>query len=101
MRRGLFLTTVLLHAAILLAWAGSLERARSAGSLVRLDVALQDPRDLLRGDFIVLRYTISSVPASEIGGGRGAQVWVLLERRREAWAAGRAPPARALPQPAA
>src|SRR6267143_939767 len=100
MRRGVFLATVLLHAAVLLAWAGSLERARSAGELVRLDVALQDPRDLLRGDFITLRYTISSAPAYDLPGARGgARVWVLLERRGEGWAAVRATPSRALLQP--
>jgi uncharacterized membrane-anchored protein len=61
-RRRLFLVGVLVHAAVLAGWAGSLEWARARAPVIRLETAPVDPRDLLRGDYIHLRYMISAVP---------------------------------------
>ncbi len=56
-----------------------------------VDVALQtrplDPRDFLRGDYVVLGYDISSVPAGALGAertaGRGNPVFVKLAPNRD------------------
>jgi uncharacterized membrane-anchored protein len=64
MRRRLFLLGVLLHVAILIGWAGWLELARARAVTVRLEVVPGDPRDLLRGDYVWIRYRISEIPWS-------------------------------------
>jgi uncharacterized membrane-anchored protein len=52
------------------------------GAEITLQARPVDPRDLLRGDYVVLSYTISSLLAGELGGqpfsGAGMQVFVKL-----------------------
>jgi uncharacterized membrane-anchored protein len=57
------------------------------GSEVKLKTRPVDPRDFLRGDYVVLNYDISSVPASELkdqpASGRHANVYVKLAPNAE------------------
>lgn len=64
MRRRLFVGGVLVHAAVLIGWAGSLEWARARAAMIRLEVVQRDPRDLLRGDYVWLSYAVSVIPRS-------------------------------------
>lgn len=78
-----FAVVVALQAAYLLAWAGYHEWTRATGRTVQLETAPVDPRDLLRGDYMVLRYKISTValpwdePESAAKAGR--EIWVTLK----------------------
>lgn len=62
----------------LLAWAGYHEVQRSRASVIRLKVRPVDPRDLLRGDYMILRYDISEHP--QPAGWRSSErdVYVIL-----------------------
>jgi uncharacterized membrane-anchored protein len=86
-RRRLFVGVVLLHAIVLLGWAGSLELARARATHVRLEIVPVDPRDLLRGDFMALRYAISTLTEGQFVGRRpewsdiGYPVYVALVPR--------------------
>ncbi|OWV79611.1 hypothetical protein ATY77_26865 [Rhizobium sp. R634] len=56
------------------------------GAEVLLKTAPVDPRDFLRGDYVVLNYDISSVPVQTIAGGIPAEpgertLWVRLKKR--------------------
>jgi len=82
-----------------------LERARliATGREIVLPTVPVDPRSLFRGDYVILNYEISTVPAADLiakPGNDGDSVYVLLERRSkegaDAWvpvAATRARPA--------
>lgn len=92
MRRRLFLLAVLLHAVVLVGWAASLETARAGATLVRLEVVLRDPRDLLRGDYAWLNYRVSDIPLSALatpsGPARpGDRIFVALAPRAGVWEA--------------
>ena len=52
----LFWSVVGLQAVFLLVWAGWHEHVRSAAPVVRLKTVPVDPQDLLRGDYMILRY---------------------------------------------
>jgi uncharacterized membrane-anchored protein len=60
-------------------------RVLREGSEVTLQTRPVDPRDFLRGDYVVLDYEISSLPAGELkdtpSDGRGTPVFVKLARR--------------------
>jgi uncharacterized membrane-anchored protein len=84
MTRGRWLAVVVaLQAAYLLAWAGYHEWTHATGRTVLLESAPVDPRDLLRGDYMVLRYKISDVaiPWSEpeAKADAGQEIWVALK----------------------
>lgn len=90
MRRRLFLLGVLVHAAVLIGWAASLDLSRARGATVRLEVVQRDPRDLLRGDYIWLNYTVSDIPVSAFAAppdraGRGDRVYVALAPKEGVW----------------
>lgn len=84
-RLGGFALIVAAQVLFLLGWAGWHEHVRASAPVVRLKTVPVDPRDLLRGDFMILRYDISNVavPAARGNGtaGRGAEFWVTLEPR--------------------
>lgn len=76
-------------AAIQTAVLGYIIESRAAilryGAEVLLKTAPVDPRDFLRGDYVVLNYDISSVPAQSIVGGVPAEpgertLWVRLKQ---------------------
>ncbi len=58
------------------------------GAQVLLKTAPIDPRDFLRGDYVVLNYDISTIPVSTLTGGIPAQageqtLWVRLKRQSD------------------
>jgi uncharacterized membrane-anchored protein len=75
-----FAAVVAAQVVFLLAWAGWHEHVRSHLPVVRLKVRPVDPRDLLRGDYMILGYEIGAV-AVPPSVKRGAELWVVLESR--------------------
>jgi len=76
----IFWMIVLAQAVFLLGWAGYHEYVRQHAPVILLKGRPVDPQDLLRGDFMILRYDISTVklpPETDAGG----EVWVLLEKK--------------------
>jgi uncharacterized membrane-anchored protein len=63
------------------------ERALATGTLISLETAPVDPRDMLRGDYVVLNYKISNVPRALFSPSLpnemppGKKVYVLLAKR--------------------
>lgn len=60
----------------------------SNGAEVLLKTAPVDPRDFLRGDYVVLNYDISSVPVQTVSGGIPAEpgervLWVRLKKQED------------------
>ncbi|MBX5141287.1 GDYXXLXY domain-containing protein [Rhizobium lentis] len=60
----------------------------SSGAEVLLKTAPVDPRDFLRGDYVVLNYDISTVPVRTISGGVPAELgertlWVRLKKQAD------------------
>lgn len=79
----LFWALVLAQAVFLLGWAGYHEYVRQRAPVIVLKSQPVDPQDLLRGDFMILNYDISSVtvPGTAAGELPSADVWVLLEKK--------------------
>lgn len=67
---------------LLLGWAGYHESVRRHAPVVLLKTKPVDPRDLLRGDYMILGYEIADVPLSD-DLPQGSEVWVVLEPRGE------------------
>lgn len=65
------------------------ETKLSQGTIVRLETRPVDPRDLLRGDYVILNYDLSTLDAKLFAGGvtnrppAGTPVFVKLERQGE------------------
>ncbi|MCX6950917.1 MAG: GDYXXLXY domain-containing protein [Verrucomicrobia bacterium] len=83
-----FWAIVAAQAAFLLAWAGYHEVVRQTAPVLLLKGRPVDPQDLLRGDYMTMRYdigtaTVETGPAAKPGSGdsAGSEVWVLLEPR--------------------
>jgi uncharacterized membrane-anchored protein len=72
------------------------ERALTSGKLVMLETRPVDPRDLLRGDYLILNYKVSDVPLALFappqtsGLPPGRTVYVALEPRGQFYEAVRA-----------
>ncbi|MBI5769968.1 MAG: GDYXXLXY domain-containing protein [Verrucomicrobia bacterium] len=70
----------------LLGWAGYHEWVRQRAPVIVLKCRPVDPQDLLRGDYMTLRYEISDAIVTGLaakqkeGAGVGTDVWVLLEK---------------------
>jgi uncharacterized membrane-anchored protein len=61
MKLKLLILVLALQSAWLLAVAFVQERALSSGKVILLETAPVDPRDLMRGDYLILNYKISDV----------------------------------------
>ncbi len=88
--RRWFLGVVIAQAVFLLTWAGWHEYVRIHSPVVRLKTLPVDPQDLLRGDYMILRYEISAVKRPEPaapGARNDGNFWVLLEPRDGFYAA--------------
>src|SRR5687768_15406510 len=77
---------IALQAAWVIATAARQEIELRRGTVVLLETAPVDPRDLLRGDYVILSYKISVLPAALFAeplpeGFRNAPVFVRLEKR--------------------
>jgi uncharacterized membrane-anchored protein len=89
-RTRLFVGLVAIHALVLVGWAAALEWEIARASRIRLAVVQRDPRDLLRGVYVDLRFEIHEIPASMIAGDRpvsGDAIWVTLAAQDGVYAA--------------
>ena len=87
MRRNLLILVLSLQTAWILGTSVVQERGFAVGQVVMLETQPVDPRDLLRGEYLILSYKISDVPLSAFtpartnGPAPGTTVYVALERR--------------------
>jgi uncharacterized membrane-anchored protein len=83
----LFGTAILVQVALLTLLVVDRARILREGAEVRLQTRPLDPRDLLRGDYVVLGYDISQVPAGSLkgqpAGSRNPTVFVKLVPNRD------------------
>jgi uncharacterized membrane-anchored protein len=81
--RGILLGAAGFHALVLLAMIALHFRVVLLGEVILLRVVPVDPRDLFRGDYVVLSYDFSRVPPSGIAGlaPGSADQWQQLEGR--------------------
>jgi uncharacterized membrane-anchored protein len=90
------------HALVLVGWAASLEWDLARAPRIRLAVAQRDPRDLLRGVYVDLRFEIQEIPADMMAGSQpdhGDPIWVTLAPKRAVYAAVAASRTRTTPGP--
>ena len=64
MKLKLLILVLALQTAWLLGTAAVQENALATGKVILLETARVDPRDLLRGDYLILNYKISDVPTN-------------------------------------
>ena len=64
MKQKLFLLVLALQCAWILGTTAMQEHALATGQVILLETARVDPRDLLRGDYLILNYAISDVPTN-------------------------------------
>jgi uncharacterized membrane-anchored protein len=96
MKRNIFLVVLALQCAWVLYTVAVQERALSVGKVIMLETERVDPRDLLRGDYLILNYKISDVPtnlfsppvSTDLPG--GTRVYVALEPRGDFYAVAQA-----------
>jgi uncharacterized membrane-anchored protein len=81
----LFALAALIQMGLIAAMVYDRMRVLRHGTEVTLQTRPVDPRDFLRGDYVILSYDISSVPAGALADtptlGRGTPVYVKLARR--------------------
>ena len=73
---------VALQVSMLLGWAGYHEWIRATAPTIMLETRPVDPRDLLRGDYMILSYVIGNVKAPIDGlqpASPGREIWVTLQ----------------------
>lgn len=75
-----FWSIVAAQLVFLTAWAGFHEWVRKNAPTILLMCHTVDPQDIVRGDYMWLRYDIGDAPAG-LKAKRGDDVWVLLEER--------------------
>lgn len=89
MKRNLFILVLALQSAWVLYTVAVQERALREGVAILLETRPVDPRDLLRGDYVILNYKISNVPTSLFvppltnALPYGQTVWIALTPRGE------------------
>lgn len=89
MKRNLFILILALQSAWLLGTVFVQERALREGAVILLETRPVDPRDLLRGDYVILNYKISDIPTNLFAPpltnalSHGSTVWVALSPRGE------------------
>jgi uncharacterized membrane-anchored protein len=78
----LYAVAALIQAALIAVMVYDRVRVLRAGSEITLQTRPVDPRDFLRGDYVVLTYEITNLPAGELkdtpSQGRGTPVFVKL-----------------------
>jgi uncharacterized membrane-anchored protein len=84
MKFKLFIAVLAAQCVWLLGICAVQERALHAGKTILLETAPVDPRDMLRGDYLILNYKISTVPRSsftpalKLSPGAGTTVYVCV-----------------------
>lgn len=91
-REWWFIGSVGLQFAVLLGMIFFYQSIVAGGTEVVLQTIPVDPRDILRGQYVALRYEISTLRPDLVGGGvaalrTGDTVYVVLEERGAAWVA--------------
>lgn len=90
-KRILFYGAVAIQFALLLGMIGQKAYTASYGQRILLKCGPVDPRDLFRGDYVVLSYEISSPPRDSVKGPkefyRGQPVYVTLRKSGPFWGA--------------
>lgn len=87
MKAKLLIAVIALQAAWVIATVAMQETRLSRGAVALLEPAPVDPRDFLRGDYVILSYKISMLPATLFPEGfpnelaAGTPVFVRLEKR--------------------
>ena len=86
-----FIAAFALQALLLFWMIGDRAWLLARGTEIRLNVVPVDPRDILRGDYVVLAYDISTLDAHGLAGDDdfdwGDAIYVTLEQKGEAWQA--------------
>ena len=89
MKRTLYWAAVALQLGTLIVMAASRELRLASSRTVVLATVPVDPRDLFRGDYVQLRYRISTVPTpSDATFTPGETVWIPLHPAGDVWEAG-------------
>jgi len=89
MKRNIFILVLALQSAWILGTTFLQERALATGTVILLETRPVDPRDLLRGDYVILNYKISDVATNLFSPPltrpleNGETVYVALARRGE------------------
>jgi uncharacterized membrane-anchored protein len=78
-RLWLFAVAGLIQVALITLMVGDRVRILRSGTEVTLKTRAVDPRDFLRGDYVVLNYDISSVPAGELMGTPAPDKFVFVK----------------------
>jgi len=82
---------VALQLLILVGIVGARQWTLSTGMVILLETAPVDPRDLFRGDYVILRYKISTLNPGALGSTetfrQGQPVYVGVDQRGEFWTA--------------
>ena len=81
-----FLVIAAAQVLLLLGLIADREYTLRTGTEVVLDTLPVDPRSLLQGDYVILRYEIAQLP-DDWKAGPGPEVYVYLEEGPEAWQA--------------
>ena len=85
--RAVFIILILLQLLILVGLTGYSEAILAFGKTVVLQTVPVDPRDLFRGDYVVLRYEISTL--DRVPGywqiDEGDEIYVKLEKEDDVW----------------
>ena len=96
MKLKLLILVLALQTAWILGTTFQQERALAVGRTILLETERVDPRDLLRGDYLILNYKISSVPTNLFQPAvttdlpPGTKVFVTLEQRGQFYEVGSA-----------
>jgi uncharacterized membrane-anchored protein len=96
MKLKLFILVLALQSAWVFYTVAVQERALSTGKVILLEAERVDPRDPLRGDYLILNYKISNLPTNLFSPPvkrdlpAGTKVYVALEPRGEFYAAAQA-----------
>lgn len=96
MKLKLLILVLALQSAWVLYTVAVQERALSSGKVIMLETERVDPRDLLRGDYLILNYRISNVPTNLFSPPvnqdlpTGTKVYVALESRGDFFALAKA-----------
>ncbi|WP_454642126.1 GDYXXLXY domain-containing protein [Bradyrhizobium liaoningense] len=72
-KAALFVAAVIIQCALLVLMVADRMQILREGTEVTLQTQPVDPRDLLRGDYVVLRYEISQLPAGALAGQPAAE----------------------------
>ena len=91
-KKIIFIVVSFLWIAVAVGLIASKQHIIRTGKTVLLETVPVDPRDFLRGDYVILRYKISTLDLQQIQSeksnfGRGERIYVRLEPKERFWEA--------------